>query len=108
MTLLIFEGTESWSVQNGLITFKALNGSALSYVSDLLTPHIPSRALRSSNAALSVVPKSRLNPKNKGDRAFAERALRHWNNLPEEIRMAKSVSSCKSLLKKLFYSAALL
>lgn len=39
------------------ITFKAWNGLAPSYISDLKTPHVLSWALRSLNAALLVVPK---------------------------------------------------
>ena len=54
--------------------------------------------------ALLTIPKSRL--KTKGDRAFAIRAPRLWNALPEEIRLAGSVNSFKSLLKTHFYRLA--
>lgn len=89
-----------------LITFKVQNGLDPCYFSDLLTPHVPSRALGSLNSALLLVFKSRL--KNKGDRGFAIRATRLWNNLAEDIKMAKSISSIKSLLKNHFYSLAFL
>ena len=56
-----------------LITFKALNGHAPSYISELLVPYEPERSLRSSGRGLLVVPKSRL--VTKGDRAFAVRPL---------------------------------
>ena len=39
-----------------LITYKALNILAPSYVRDLLTPYIPSRQLRSSSKNLLVIP----------------------------------------------------
>ena len=41
-----------------LLVFKSLNNLAPSYISDLLTPYIPSRSLRSSNQSLLVVPRS--------------------------------------------------
>ena len=41
-----------------LLVFKTLNNLAPSYISDLLTPYIPSRCLRSSNQSLLVVPRS--------------------------------------------------
>ena len=37
--------------------------------------------------------------KTKADRAFAVRAPRLWNDLPEEIRLAESVTSFKSLVE---------
>lgn len=45
-------------------------------------------------------PESRLTTR--GDRAFAVRAPRHWNDLPDEIRLSESVSSFKSRLKTYF------
>jgi len=51
-----------------------------------------------------VIPGSRL--RTKGDRAFASRAPRLRNDLPEEIRLANSVLSFKSLLKTHFYRLA--
>ncbi|KAF7641110.1 hypothetical protein LDENG_00293840 [Lucifuga dentata] len=66
----------------------------------MLTPYEPVCSLISSGGTLLAVPKSRL--KSKGDRAFAIRALLLWNDLPEEIMLADSVSSFKSLLKTPF------
>ena len=84
-----------------LITFKAQSGLAPSYIKDILIPYEPARSLRSSDRALLTIPKSRL--KTKWDRVFAIRAPRLWNALPEEIRLAGSVNSFESLLKKHFY-----
>ena len=53
-----------------LLVFKSLNNLAPSYISDLLTPYIPSRSLKSSNQSLLVVPRS-IEQKSYGDRAFA-------------------------------------
>ena len=61
-------------------------------------------SLRSSGGALLTVPKLRL--KTRGDYAFTMRAPRIWNALPEEIRLAGSVNSFKSLLKTHFYRLA--
>ncbi|KAF7665543.1 hypothetical protein LDENG_00140420 [Lucifuga dentata] len=65
----------------------------------MLTPYEPV-------GTLLAVPKSRL--KSNSDRAFAIRALLLWNNLPEEIRLADSMPSFKSLLKTHFYRLALM
>ncbi|KAF7643078.1 hypothetical protein LDENG_00244710, partial [Lucifuga dentata] len=87
-----------------LITFEALLGLGLSYITEMLTPYEPVRSLRSLGGTLLAVPKSRL--KSKGDHAFAIRALLLWNDLSEEIRLADSVSSFKSLFKTHFYRLA--
>ena len=68
-----------------LIIFKACLGLALSYITEILTLYEAACSLRSSGGALLAVLKSRF--KSKGDRAFAIRAPRLWNNLPEEIRL---------------------
>ncbi len=52
-----------------LFVFKALNGQAPSYLTDLLTPLSSSRSLTSSDRAFLAVPCSHL--KTKGDRAFS-------------------------------------
>ena len=40
-----------------------------------------------------------------GDRAFVASAPKLWNDSPPEIRMAKSVDTCRKMLKThLFYS----
>jgi len=59
-------------------------------------------SLRTSagTGSLLAIPKSRL--KSKGDRAFAIRTPRLWNDLPEEIRLAESVTSFESILKAHF------
>ena len=89
-----------------LMTFKAVHGLSPSYISDLLVPYTPVRNLRSSGSGLLSIPK--VNLKTKGDRAFSVRAPRLWNDLPDEIRSAKSVSSFKSLLKTHLFKKAFL
>ena len=80
-----------------LLTYKALNGLAPSYLSELLDIYCPSRNLRSSSKLLLTTKKT--NTVNYGDRAFSICAPKLWNNLPLHIRRAKSLSSFKSQLK---------
>ncbi len=80
-----------------LIVFKALNGQAPSYISDLISFNSAPKSLRSANKALLDVPRSRL--KFKGDRAFAVAAPRLWNQLPPDI---KSAPSNLEFLKRIF------
>ena len=67
---------------------------------------MPKRTLRSSDALLIKVPRS----KNKalGNRTFAYAAVSLWNSLQVEIRAADNINSFKSSLKthlfKLAYS----
>lgn len=87
-----------------LIVFKSLHHLAPPYLSDLLHPFIPSRALRSADKFLLTVPKSRL--KTRGDRAFSVIAPRLWNSLPPNIRTAESVTVFKTKLKTHLFSLA--
>ena len=80
-----------------LITYKALNGLAPSYIRDLLHDYIPRRSLRSSDQGLLAVPPVRLSTK--GGRAFEVVAPRLWNSLPQDMREASSVESFRRQLK---------
>ena len=65
----------------------------------------PGRTLRSSGRGLlKEYPKATL--ATRGDRAFSVKAPKLWNSLPEELRLTKSLSSVKSLLKTHFYRMA--
>ena len=77
-----------------LLTYKAMNGFAPSYLTSLLIPYIPRRNLRSASKGLLVVPCS-VSCTYK-DRAFSVIAPKLWNSLPYNIRNAKSVSKFKS------------
>ncbi|XP_030292176.1 gastrula zinc finger protein XlCGF28.1-like [Sparus aurata] len=67
-----------------LLTFKALHHLAPPYLSDLLIPHRPSRALRSSSSLTLTIPPFKL--KTFGHRAFSRAAPRLWNSQPQPIR----------------------
>lgn len=87
-----------------LITYKSLHGLAPLYISELLTPYVASRSLRSENQMLLAVPRSKL--RTKGDRAFSVLAPLLWNKLPLGIRSAESVHHFKKLLKTHMYRLA--
>ena len=87
-----------------LLVFKALNGLAPPYISELLMPYSPARTLRSAEQGLLQVPRTR--HKLRGDRAFAIAAPKLWNSLPLPIRAAKNLATFKSLLKTHLYAQA--
>ena len=85
-----------------LLTYKALNGQAPSYILDLLTKYKPSRNLRSGTKYLLTVPRS--DTKSYGDRSFQVAAAELFNKLPMELKTAVSTNSFKAQLKTyLFY-----
>lgn len=68
------------------LCYKCKNGTAPSYLNDLISDHVPSRQLRSSSHCLFSVP-----PK-KGLTKFSERSFKHggptvWNSLPLSLRL---------------------
>ena len=80
-----------------LLIYKALNGNAPQYISEMLTVYQPARELRSSSFGQLVVPRTKL--KTVGDRAFSVYGPRLWNNLDTTIKNAVSIKSFKSQLK---------
>ncbi|KAF7659581.1 hypothetical protein LDENG_00296360, partial [Lucifuga dentata] len=74
-------------------------GLAPSYICDMLTSYEPARSVRSSGSNLLTI--TNFNLKTKGDWGFAVRAP-IWNDLPEDLRLAKSVSAFKSQLKRFY------
>ena len=80
-----------------LLTYKAINGLAPQYLSDLLEEQSHSRNLRSCGKKQLKVPKTK--QKNYGDRAFAKAGPVLWNQLPTEIALSPSVSVFKRKLK---------
>ena len=80
-----------------LMVFKALNGLAPEYVSELLGIYEPTNTLRSGDNGLLVEPKTRLTKR--GDRAFSNYAPRLRNQLPSHIKAPPSVQTFKKNLK---------
>uniref|UniRef100_A0AAR2M4G4 Reverse transcriptase domain-containing protein n=1 Tax=Pygocentrus nattereri TaxID=42514 RepID=A0AAR2M4G4_PYGNA len=87
-----------------LLTYKALNGLAPQYLSELLSYYEPSRLLRSQGAGLLLVP--RINKATSGGRAFSYKAPQLWNNLPANVRESDTAPIFKSRLKTYLYSQA--
>ena len=88
-----------WRIKYKLIvlTYKALNGMAPQYLTELLKVKKSARSLRSNNKLLLKVPRSHL--KSAGDRTFMVAAPKHYNDLPEDIKQAGSLETFKHKLK---------
>lgn len=87
-----------------LLTFKALNGLAPTYLVELLQPYHPARQLRSASQHLLVVPPTRFSTV--GDRAFSNIAPKLWNDLPPALRSCTSLNSFKDQLKTVLFKRA--
>ncbi len=74
-----------------LLVYKSLNGLGPKYMADMLTEYKPNRPLRS----LGQLEIPRVHTK-QGESAFSYYAARSWNQLPEEIRCAKTLATFKS------------
>ena len=90
-----------------LITFKAINGLAPLYLSDLVSIKSSTYSLRSNDSkSLSAPPVK--GKKALGDRSFMLAAPKLWNELPRDLRLVDNISSFKKQLKthlfKLAYS----
>ena len=80
-----------------LLSFKVLNNLAPPYLSQLIVPYNPTRNLRSAGKHLLEVRNVRL--KSYGNRTFSVAAPKHWNGIPLDIKLSRSVDVFKSRLK---------
>ena len=80
-----------------LLVYKALNGMAPLYITELLSYRTCSRTLRSTDQKHLAGPKSRL--KTYGDRAFSVAAPKLWNELPLDLRSLATINLFKKHLK---------
>ena len=87
-----------------LITYKALNGLAPQYLSELLTHYNPSRLLRSQNSGQLIIP--RISKSTAGGRSFSYLAPKLWNSLPNIVREADTLCQFKSRLKTHLFNLA--
>ena len=78
-------------------TYRALNDTAPQYLSQLIVPYTPTRALRSQEARLLTVPRRK--KVSFVMRAFSAAAPKLWNALPGYLRCAPSLESFKKSLK---------
>ncbi|KAI5617378.1 hypothetical protein C0J50_22930, partial [Silurus asotus] len=81
-----------------MLAYKAKNGPALSYLSDLITSRTAPRCLRSSSTARLVPPSLRLRGKY-NSKLFSVLAPRWWKELPLDVRTAESLIIFKRRLK---------
>ncbi len=86
-----------------LLVYKSLNGLGPKYIADMLTEYKPNRPLRSVGSSQLEIP--RVHSK-QGESAFSYFAAHSWNQLPEEIRCAKTLATFKSRLKTHLFSCA--
>ena len=86
-----------------LLTYKALNGLAPGYLSDLLVHYSQGRSLRPRELIQLVEPRTQ---RGYGERCFSVAAPKVWNKLPIELRNAPSVQSFKCQLKSHLFCKA--
>ena len=79
------------------LCFKCLHGLAPEYLSNLITPYIPRRTLRSAHTDQLTVPRVKLDTF--GKRSFVFAAPTVWNSLPQCLRERTSLPAFKSGLK---------
>ncbi len=88
-----------------LLVYKSLNGLGSKYIAEMLTEYKPNRPLRSVGSSQLETP--RVHTKQR-EFAFSYFAARCWNQLPEEIRCAKTLATFKSSIKTHLFSCAYL
>ncbi len=86
-----------------LLVYKSLNGLGPKYIADMLTEYKPNRPLRSLGSSQLEIP--RVYTK-QGESSFSYYATHSWNQLPEEIRCAKTLATFKFRLKTHLFSCA--
>ncbi len=86
------------------ITYKALNGLAPQYLSELLSYYSPSCPLLSQNSGQLIIP--RISKSTAGGRSFFYLASKLWNNLSNTVREADTICKFKSRLKTHLFSLA--
>ena len=105
--LLSYTGSPSVSVlflRSYCTPFKALHGATPTSLTELISPYVTRRALRSADQLLLQQPTHKL--KLIGLRAFSVCAPYLWNSLPFEIKSSASVSIFKAKLKTYLFRQA--
>jgi len=78
------------------LTFKTMSSSTPAYLNDLIHTAVPVRPLRSSDAPLLNVPRTRTEF---ARRSFSVAAPHTWNSLPSDVRSCYTVDTFKRHLK---------
>ena len=94
------------SYKSSLLTWKALYRPTAepSYLSELISPYVPARPLRSSNTYLLSIPTAVTS--HFSSRSFSVSAPSTWNSLPQHIRSIDRLSTFKRQLKSHFFQSA--
>ena len=79
-----------------LLVYQSLQGTAPTYIQNLLHLHAPPRHLRSSSTKLLNIPRTR---HSWGARSFSHSGPSLWNELPPKLRQLTTYSSFKTHLK---------
>ena len=92
------------------LVFKCLNGTAPSYLSDMLSVKVTTRSLRSVDSALGA---PLLNVPFYKHRTFLDRSFAYsgptiWNSLPAQIRSSKTINDFRKSLKTYLFKRAFL
>ncbi len=85
-----------------LLVYKSLNGLGPKYIADMLTEYKPNRPLRSVGSSQLEIPRIHT----KQESALSYFSTHSWNQLPEEIRCAKTLATFKSRFKTNLCSCA--
>ncbi len=84
-----------------LLTHQCIQGNALTYHKELLTPQISARSLLSTNTYRLLPPRTKT--RTNGDRAFCSIAPHLWNALPEHLRAPQMTDGLKTYLFKKYF-----
>ena len=90
-----------------ILVFKAINGLAPNYISNLVNILCPSKYLLRRNNEILLKPYNGKTKKTLGDRAFAVAAPRLFNSLPPELSDTRHVLTLLKLRLRLFCFARL-
>ena len=92
------------SYEVSLLTWKAVYIAEPSYLSELISPYVPARTLRSSNTYLLSIQTGVTS--HFSSRSFSVSAPSTWNSLPQHIRFIDRLSTFKRQLKSHFFQSA--
>jgi len=92
------------SYKLSLLTWKAVYTAEPSYLSELISPYVPARTLRSSNTHLLSIPTGVTS--HFSSLSFSFFAPSTWNSLPQHIRSIDRLSTFKRQLKSHFFQSA--
>ncbi|KAF7661529.1 hypothetical protein LDENG_00259900 [Lucifuga dentata] len=87
-----------------LIVYKSLNGLGQKYIADMFVDCMPGRSLRSAGTGQLSLTRTHTHTHTHTSHNIITPKL--WNDLPEDLRLAKSVSAFKSQFKTHFYRLA--